>query len=202
MKHTINAHYFAACSLAASNEYTRYYLNGISIEESGGHIIMVGTDGHRLFTCRDSASSVEKFAPYIVKTIDNKPLIQACGESKADKLELDHESKQWRTLNEHGATLKMGLFELIDGTFPEWRRVIPKITIPKQSSIQSKYVADFHKAAKIICEGRSFTLNFWLDNYAPGIVTLDNNDDFLGVIMPMRGAATERPEFTAPSWVK
>ena len=100
---------FAPVMFAMSNEETRYYLNGINLEPG----IATATDGHRLSTNRIEPWG--EHAPVIVprKTVGLMP-------KGAVKVALTN--TKMRVVAD-GVTITS---KLIDGTFPDYERVVPK----------------------------------------------------------------------------
>jgi hypothetical protein len=89
-------------------------------------------------------------------------------------------------------------FTPIDGSFPDWRRVIPrsvKSDGPFRGSLDPALISRLWKAGAAIGSPRPFVaLNS--DN-APAIVRY-RDDNALGLIMPIR--ASVEPLFVAPDW--
>jgi DNA polymerase III subunit beta len=127
---------------AISNEETRYYLNGIYLHviDVNGDLKLraVATDGHRLARAEHDAPSGSEGMPGIIiprktvsevqKLLDEPDVIVT--------VELS-ESKIRMTIGSVVLTSK-----LIDGTFPDYQRVIPsgndkKLTIDRQSFAQA-----------------------------------------------------------------
>jgi DNA polymerase III subunit beta len=110
---------------AISTEETRYYLNGIylhSVEEAGKLMLRaVATDGHRLARAQIEAPAGCEGMPGII--IPRK----AVGEIQ--KLVEDPDSKIGIELSETKIRMTVGAViltsKLIDGTFPDYNRVIP-----------------------------------------------------------------------------
>jgi len=109
---------------AISTEETRYYLNGIylHVAESGGEKLRaVATDGHRLAQAEVDAPKGAKGMPGIIiprKTVmEVHRLVDDAGETV--KIELSATKIRF-TLGRAVLTSK-----LIDGTFPDYGRVIP-----------------------------------------------------------------------------
>lgn len=109
---------------AMSNEETRYYLNGVQFErraddDGADALFVVATDGHRLHHVRLPApEGCEALGDSIVprKAV---PIIQTlCDEARIDvafapgKMRIDA-----------GETVLVS--KLVDGSFPDWRRVLP-----------------------------------------------------------------------------
>ncbi len=111
---------------AISTEETRYYLNGIylhTIEADGGHRLRaVATDGHRLAQAEQACPEGAAGMPGIIvprKTV--LELIKLLEDTDADVAISLSASKIRFTVAAVVLTSK-----LIDGTFPDYERVIPK----------------------------------------------------------------------------
>lgn len=113
---------------AISTEETRYYLNGVHWNHDSDHpgaITFVATDGHRLAkSFREPTGDVENFPPIIVprKTVGEIITLAKSAGAAVIKAEVS-ENKIRITAGTTVLTSK-----LIDGTFPDYRRVIPKLT--------------------------------------------------------------------------
>ncbi len=137
LKHLIDKTQFAI-----STEETRYYLNGIYLHtiESGGQLSLrsVATDGHRLARADTEAPAGSEGMPGIIvprktvaelqKLVDN-PDVAVTVELSDTKIRF--------TIGSVVLTSK-----LIDGTFPDYQRVIPtgndkKLTIDRQTFSQA-----------------------------------------------------------------
>ncbi len=111
---------------AISSEETRYYLNGIYIHaaESDGVAVLraVATDGHRLARFEMPLPEGAKDIPGVIvprKAINEiRKLIDEAG----DSIEIGLSDNKLRFAFDH-VTLTT---KLIDGTFPDYERVIPK----------------------------------------------------------------------------
>ena len=123
---------------AISNEETRYYLNGIYLHaiDVGGtmKIRSVATDGHRLARAEYDAPAGSEGMPGII--VPRKTV------SEIQKLIEDPEASVNVELSDAKIRLTIGSVvltsKLIDGTFPDYQRVIPtgndkKLTIDRQS---------------------------------------------------------------------
>ena len=110
---------------AISTEETRYYLNGIffhTVESDGDKLRGVATDGHRLALADVEAPKGAKGMPGVIvprKTINE---LKRLLDDAADMVEVAVSSQKIRfALGDAVLTSK-----LIDGSFPEYARVIPK----------------------------------------------------------------------------
>lgn len=110
---------------AISTEETRYYLNGIFVHalpnQDGGLLRAVATDGHRLSRVETALPEGAGAMPGVIiprKTVlEVRKLIEECDGEVEVALS---ETKIRFTVDESVLTSK-----LIDGTFPEYERVIP-----------------------------------------------------------------------------
>ena len=107
---------------AISTEETRYYLNGIYIHKAeSGELCAVATDGHRLAMTRQALPSGAVQMPSII--LPRKAV------SELRKLLDDFDGDVLVGLSETRAEFRFGVVrltsKLIDGTFPDYTRVIP-----------------------------------------------------------------------------
>ena len=111
-----------ATRFAISTEETRYYLNGIYIHQAeSGELCAVATDGHRLAMTRQALPSGAVQMPSII--LPRKAV------SELRKLLDDFDGDVLIGLSETRAEFRFGVVrltsKLIDGTFPDYTRVIP-----------------------------------------------------------------------------
>lgn len=101
----------------ASNEETRYYLNGVCL---AGHAV-VATDGHRLAVSEDVLS-----APIANAIIPNAAVKAALDMPVWERLALHrNDAGEPRLMVFEGGGVLLSV-SLIDGTFPDFRRVVPQ----------------------------------------------------------------------------
>ena len=165
---------------AISTEETRYYLNGIFLHthEAGGKLKLrsVATDGHRLARAEMEAPAGSEGMPGII--IPRKTV------SELQKLVDDPDVAVTTELSDTKIRFTIGSVvltsKLIDGTFPDYQRVIPtgndkKLTIDRQS-----FASAVDRVSTISSErGRAVKLSI-----ADGQLTLAVNN-------PDSGSATE-----------
>ena len=112
-----------ATRFAISTEETRYYLNGIYLHKSeSGELCAVATDGHRLAMTRQSLPEGASAMPSII--LPRKAV------TELRKLLDDFDGDVTVSLSETRAEFGFGAVQLktklIDGTFPDYTRVIPQ----------------------------------------------------------------------------
>ena len=191
-----------------STEEIRYHLNGVRFESAAEGPILAATDGHRLgvIHCDDA--------------LVNEPgIVRMPGVPKLDRLQ--RKERQWLVVGKFAGemlslvvsfpgsvkadevaertTVSKALLiaprPLIEGDFPDWRRVIPSKIGRKTASFNPNYLGDFIKA--IGAKSGAITLYGDSDN-EPHLVSTGQSD-FIGVQMPMRAdGITKLPDWLAP----
>jgi DNA polymerase-3 subunit beta len=167
---------------AISTEETRYYLNGIylhTIDAGGEKLRAVATDGHRLAQAEIAAPKGAKGMPGIIvprKTVaEVQRLIDDAGEEV--KVELSATKIRFSLGN---AVLTS---KLIDGTFPDYGRVIPAGNDKSLVVDKNEFMSAVDRVSTVSSErGRAVKL------------ALTDGRLTLSVINPDSGSATEELE--------
>ena len=169
-----------AALFCASNEESRYYLRGVHLSTSGH---MVTTDGHRLFC----AKLAEAVPADVIIPLDTVKAALKLAPKKAATIELN------------GNTLGGVVFTPVDGTFPNWKAVIPAADgyangDGKPAFFNPDYVYDLGQMSRALGSknGTAFEIHGW-DSGSPHGVTFAGRDDCFAVIMPMRQVANGTP---------
>jgi DNA polymerase III sliding clamp (beta) subunit (PCNA family) len=200
LKAIIPATDFLFVSRFSSNEETRYYLNGVFVHLGSRDkaVRLVATDGHRLGVLRLAHNEGEgdpKAESFIISS--QKDILRACKGRQHDRLWL-------RCFDDRLEIIDVGTVEAtpedikaytgvvkvtfpaastyIDGTFPDYERVIPEKLSGKRGKqgVNATYVAPFAVDGK---SSKGIVIGF--NDDAPMIVT-NTDPRFLGVLMPMR----------------
>jgi DNA polymerase-3 subunit beta len=109
-----------AVSFAISSDETRYYLNGVYLHPVGDRLVAVATDGHRLARCScPLPAGAEAMMPLLLPRKTCAELGRSMKGGTSAHLEASN-SKIRVGLGDRRLTSK-----LIDGTFPDYDRVIP-----------------------------------------------------------------------------
>ena len=110
---------------AISNEETRYFLNGLYLninnDDENTHLTLVGTDGHRL---AKSEHNIENISELISGVIVPKKTIYELSKLLTE-LDEDIEINISSTKIVFYIDNLIFISKLIDGTFPDYKRVIP-----------------------------------------------------------------------------
>ncbi|WP_287150680.1 DNA polymerase III subunit beta [Mesorhizobium sp.] len=172
-----------------STEETRYYLNGVAFEFSvnnDGMVRAIATDGHRLGSRQTKPSGpLRERATVIIPRAAIKA-IAALARNKEVTLSVD----------DTRAELTFGDFtirtKLIDGTFPDWRRVVPRGPF-KEFELDAGRIIKLHRASKGV---RSYDRQaVKIERCEGGMSATANNSDFGSVSAVLR---CERSDDIAP----
>lgn len=184
----------SAARFVSTDPHKTFVLQGVNIEPHPQHgVIVVGLDGHRMFVGYDENATFEgDRRPVAIQPVKSK-LPAAWFNAKC--LELDGESS--RLYGPRGPVINSA--PILDGTFPEWRRVIPeppKALNHSRIGMNYRYVFDFGDIGDAIGSRAQVHPN----STDPALVTFGNRDDCLGILMPERLKEDwQRPKL--PGWL-
>ncbi len=183
-----------AALVCVSTEETRYYLRGVHVEPDADDVVLVSTDGHRLFCGRcplPPAGAITPAKPFIVPTDAIKKALTGY---KGLAIQLERTGDVW--------TLGDVTFKPVDGTFPDWRRVAPtqktiSEDLGKIAQFNPAYVADMGKVAKAIAPTTRGAVALPIIHHmgsGPAFVTFPGREDLFALLMPMRGEMRDKAE--------
>ena len=147
---------------AISTEETRYYLNGIYLHHADGHALRaVATDGHRLARAQMGLPGGAETMPSVI--LPRKIV------GELEKLLDDFEGEVNVMLSDNRARFKIGETQisskLIDGTFPDYQRVIPEANDKKMTVSVEAFAAAVDRVSTISAEkSRSVKLRISAEN--------------------------------------
>ena len=193
---TVSSGFIDAAMAAVSKEETRYYLKGVFIDARG---FIAATNGHIAFAarCTEACAFAETFAPGCgtdglagVLVPDTAITQAAKGKGPYYTLERDANGLYWL---QRGAVRVH--FEPVDGSFPDWTRVIPEMPEALVAAhYQPQYVNAMGKMAQALGGGKKDAANSFRihqNGENPGLVTFASDGGGIhtqccAVIMPMR----------------
>ncbi len=168
---------------AMSTEETRYYLNGIYLheaEQDGVKVLRaVATDGHRLARFEMPLSDGAAGMPGIIiprKTIGE---LRKLVDEAADAIQIELSESKIRFAFDHIVLTS----KLIDGTFPDYQRVIPQGN-DKIVEVDAKMLTSAVDRVSTISDGKSRAIKIALNGK---LMTVSANS-------PDAGSATEEVE--------
>lgn len=151
---------FAPCVHAISSEETRYYLNGIYFASDGETTVAVATDGHRLV--RHKGEALPPFSGVIAPR-------KLVGMLPKGGVQVSVSNSKIRLVQD-GLTI---ISKLIDGTFPDYERVIPRSNAVKFAADREELMRAADRVVTISTErGRGVKLSL-----APGSLVLSARSD-------------------------
>lgn len=184
---------FAAACRFVSTEYARYYLQGVLVRPSpAGGVVMVSTDGHRMFVGYDHAATIEGLpetkdgAPDLIFKPSKRKLTARM--FKALELKLDGKAAEFT--DSRGSDLIACPFELVN--YPVWEKVVPMIDTGADQSpldectFDGSYIAEYADLKKSL--GADSGLDIFHTGGNPALLGFGRSDCF-GVLMPMRNHA-------------
>ena len=106
---------------AISDDETRYFMNGVLFEKTENKFVMVATDGRRLaYVEKSTTTEFKDFSGIIIPPKILNIVLKRAGDEGMAKI----------SLNDKIIFIQFGSYKLsstlIDGTFPNYRRVIPE----------------------------------------------------------------------------
>jgi DNA polymerase-3 subunit beta len=195
---TLDLSVLRAANLAASNEETRYYLQGVCVELTATSTTYVATDGHILFAYHNDSADNTLIGTWIIPS----SIIKQIKPNKHNPYVTLSRVDDKHLKLENGIAL---VFEPIDGTFPAWRHVIPQNASdqdhkPKNGEgygYDPTLLAKLWKAGDLIGSSKpTLTPN----GNSPALVHYSDNNAF-AVIMPITCGSTASTN-TPPAWVR
>lgn len=210
MKVVLSRQEILAALIFASNDDSRFVLNGACIEVGPKSTpIIVATDGRRLSVIESAAEQSEPFSDKHSFILRSDFLKAVCALSKAVggktfpwiEFEIKPGSKRC-TVSFIGGHCFLEAEEnaLIEGNFPNWRPIVPVINGDRVGvsdlGLNAELVGDYAKVAKLfdldspLIQMRMVAKDKAID------VRISNLPSFYGVIMPCKGECDEKqPEF-------
>lgn len=195
MQAIINIATLKAINLAASTEDTRYYLKGVFVEVTEQTVTYTGTNGHILLSRKeDSAEPNTLTGSWIIPSDFIKG-------AKPNRY-IDHATMTLVAGPNAGTMLAFtgtitGMAAPIDGTFPDYRRIIPPAVTGNPGQYDGNYTGTFAKFAKAL-DLRYFHIHHNGENAAP--VTFNSRHGVYGIIMPLRQNSSTKTEAWDASW--
>ena len=199
IKITFDARTLKAALVCTLTDETRYYLKGVAVQLDGDQLFIVATDGHRLIAMQPpckishdtSATDRAAFGSVIIPAdiIKNLKLVKGVDQCTliidGSKGEIEHASQSVR-------------FDFVDGTFPEWRRVIPLNISGDLAQFDARYVGELPKIEAAF-GNKNTKVEIEHNGGSPAFVALNLPMPYVCLLMPYRG--TKEP-VALPAWVK
>ena len=152
---TLSAH-LQAMLTCVSTEDTRFYLEGAALQsDKNGRVTLCATDGHKLTRRVLVHARSAEFKPYshIIRTEALKAIVAMCKADPDGMVSLTHSTDNASILHNNLIVARAANVTLrtraIDGTFPDWTRVVPQADLCQRvMTVDRAALAAFAKNAK------------------------------------------------------
>ena len=208
MKLTISHDIIKALLLIAPKSDIRYYLNGVCVDVRAGLVTLVATDGHRLLAVPVAADNVEdaRNGEFIIPRDTLEAVKPAKYGKIAAPITLDFPMPNPGALQSvtiTGATTATAT--VVDGRYPDWRRVMPATASNEPVQFNSEYLASFGKIGELLGASTKTGVTAIIHhNGNSGALVSFPVSDAIGVIMPCRvdaaGSVAQHPGL--PTWAQ
>lgn len=200
---TVKASYLAALAPFMSKEETRFCLQGVFIAPHRSHrgagrgIVLVATDGHRMGVIHDpdGETNGEWICPI------PQALERAILSKKTNAVQAVLGGDVCTLKDGEGKTVFQHFAPPIDGTYPDWKRVIPtkRAQGREPAAFNPKYLGDFQKVIAALTTHKVLPVAIWAsDPHSPAIVQIEGVPEFIGIQMPMRHSLAGLPDWFSP----
>ena len=185
-----------AMSRLAPTKDIRYYLNGLHVVQDNRGTYIEATNGHMLGRLLIDETPVANPCSVILP-LESVKTLAATGKKGKETVCFTVDVVKISAINPQGETM---IFQAVEGKFPDCDRVIPALTSDSSfepSTYNPEYIQAFYDCAKDLgssCEG--ITVQIKQRGNDSGIVNIDSDPLFVGIIMPMR----EHNTANVPTW--
>lgn len=203
---SVPAAFIDAAMAAVSKEETRYYLKGVFIDGRG---FIAATNGHMAFAarCNDAYKLASVMPTYPSDAlpgviVPSDAILQAgkaAGRAKGLCYVIERDANGLWWLLYGNARIH---FEPVDGSFPDWTRIIPHAPETLTAAhYQPQYIGKLGDMAKALRDGKKDAAAMFKLHQAgegPALVTFPSEDgtnirtDCCAVLMPMRSKGDGR----------
>ena len=191
---TIASEYIDAAMAAVSKEETRHYLKGVFIDARG---YVAAMNGHIAFAarCAEASAFAETFAPgysALAGVIVPDTAIAQAAKGKGPYYTIERDAAGLYWLQRGWVRVH---FVPVDGSFPDWTRVIPEMPEALVAAhYDPKYVGAMGKMAQALGDGKkgnAAAFKIHQNGENPGLVTFVGDGGGIhtqccAVIMPLR----------------
>lgn len=167
-----------AVALASAKQDIRQYLNGVLIEVKPKGVFLVATDGHRMHVAVTDQRPQD--APEFNLIVPRATVALAAkkyGAADTPLMLSKDQTGPWSLAHEP--------FEPLQGTFPEWRRVVPEMAANARVAVpplNAKYVDDLANAA-VLLGGKHAGFHLHCCDGRTVLAKLNGREDFFAILM-------------------
>ena len=186
-----------AMSRLAATSDIRYYLNGLHVVQNNRGTYIEATNGHMLGRLLIDETPIENPCSVILP-LESVKSLAATGKKGKENLCFTVDGVKVSVITSTSETM---IFQALEGTFPDCDRVVPTLTSDKgleQSTYNPEYIQAFADCANDLrgYKTSNITVQIKQRGNDSGIVNIDSDSLFVGIIMPMR----EHASVNVPTW--
>ena len=186
-----------AMSRLAATSDIRYYLNGLHVVQNNRGTYIEATNGHMLGRLLIDETPIENPCSVILP-LESVKSLAATGKKGKENLCYTVDGVKVRVITSTSETM---IFQALEGTFPDCDRVVPTLTSDsglEPSTYNPEYIQAFADCANDLRghKANGITVQIKQRGNDSGIVNIDSDSLFIGIIMPMR----EHASVNVPTW--
>ena len=186
----------AMSRLAATGDI-RYYLNGLHVVQDNRGTYIESTNGHMLGRLLIDETPVANPCSVILP-LDSVKTLSATGKKGKETVCFTVDGVKISAINPQGETM---IFQAVEGKFPDCDRVVPTLTSDsglEPSTYNPEYIQAFADCANDLRGHKSTGISVQIKQRGndSGIVNIDSDSLFVGIIMPIR----EHNTVNVPTW--
>ena len=186
-----------AMSRLAATSDIRYYLNGLHVVQNNRGTYIEATNGHMLGRLLIDETPIATPGSVILPRESVKSLA-ATGKKGNESLCFTVDGVKITVINPDSSSM---VFQAVEGKFPDCDRVVPTVTSDsglEPSTYNPEYIQAFYDCANDLRGHKSTGISVQIKQRGKdsGIVNIDSEPLFVGIIMPMR----EHNSVNVPTW--
>jgi len=186
-----------AMSRIAATKDIRYYLNGLHVVQDNRGTYIEATNGHMLGRLLIDETPIANPCSVILP-FESVKTLSATGKKGNETVCFTVDGVKITVINPDSTSM---VFQRVEGTFPDCDRVVPKLTSDsglEPSTYNPEYIQAFADCANDLrgCKTTGISVQIKQRGNDSGIVNIDSEPLFVGIIMPMR----EHNSVNIPTW--
>ena len=186
-----------AMSRLAATSDIRYYLNGLHVVQNNRGTYIEATNGHMLGRLLIDETPIANPCSVILP-LESVKNLAATGKKGKENLCFTVDGVKVSVITSTSETM---IFQALEGTFPDCDRVVPTLTSDsglEPSTYNPEYIQAFYDCANDLRghKANGITVQIKQRGNDSGIVNIDSDSLFIGIIMPMR----EHASVNIPAW--
>jgi DNA polymerase III sliding clamp (beta) subunit (PCNA family) len=181
----------------AATSDIRYYLNGLHVVQDNRGTYIEATNGHMLGRLLIDETPIANPCSVILP-LESVKSLAATGKKGKENLCFTVDGVKITVITSMSETM---IFQALEGTFPDCDRVVPTLTSDggmQTSTYNPEYIQAFADCANDLrgYKTSNITVQIKQRGNDSGIVNIDSEPLFVGIIMPMR----ETRDVSVPMW--